>query len=98
MVFLRRILGRPFAGLLRPVLVIFAISAGCSWAAYRIDAALSGLPGLAAAIAAPAAVGATLLLIADRRLDLGLVRAIAPVFPKAAAALGCPHTSDTVAR
>ena len=87
-VFLRRILGRPFAGLFRPLLVIAGVSVLCAWVAYRVDLALSGLPGLVVGTSAAAVLGGALLLLTDRRLGLGLGDALARVFPKAAVTLG----------
>jgi PST family polysaccharide transporter len=89
-VFLRRIFHRPFAGLLRPVLLIAAIAAIGAWVALFIDRLLPGLVGLFGAAAAACCVLGVLLLLADHYFKLELRSSLALVFPKAAALLGHP--------
>lgn len=86
-VFVHEMLPRPFAGLLRPLLAVFTVSAAAAAAAWALHAAVPGIVGLAAGIVLAALIAASLLAVLDRRLDLGLARDFTRSFPAVAARL-----------
>jgi PST family polysaccharide transporter/lipopolysaccharide exporter len=86
--FVYRVSPRCFERLATPILTIVAASAAGSVTAYWIDSIVGGIVGLVLASAAGLGLVGLLLLVADRWLDLGLMRSLGRVFPRVAAMLG----------
>jgi O-antigen/teichoic acid export membrane protein len=88
--FLRRVLRRPFRGVVFPVLVVTAVSAAGASTAHLFDRWLPGLPGLCAAGLVGTLLVAGLLWLGERFLGLGLGVAATRLFPRAWSYLGLP--------
>lgn len=87
-VFVQQILPRPFFGLAAPVLVISGTSILGASVALIVVQIVPGLTGFITAILLALITVGTLLLITDRRLELGLMDNMSHVFPQVAAILG----------
>jgi O-antigen/teichoic acid export membrane protein len=93
-VFLRRMLDRPFQGLGRPMLTVVGVSAVGVVVAYVVDRTIPGLTGFVLAnLLAVATIGGA-LWIADRRFNLRLVQTLAQAFPRMAVLLGLSTGGD----
>lgn len=70
------------AGLERPVAAVVVASLVAAATAATVDRVLGGLVGLILATLAGLGVAAALILVSDRRMDLGMVRSVQRVFPR----------------
>jgi O-antigen/teichoic acid export membrane protein len=82
-----QIVARPIAGLGRQILAVLAAATAAGLTALALDRLLSGLPAVLAAAALGFPVAAGLLWLLDRRLDTGLGRELARMFPAVTARL-----------
>jgi PST family polysaccharide transporter/lipopolysaccharide exporter len=86
-VFVARLLEHPFRGLRHRTLVILGAALAGAAAVLAVINAVSGIAGLVAAGVAGASVSAGILLLYNRRLDLGLTQDFSRAFPQIAALL-----------
>lgn len=81
-VYLRRELQRPFAGLLQTLLAVCCAAAAGAAVALYIDQVVPGLPGFALATVLALGIMGVILWIFDRRLQLGFLNTVARMFPQ----------------
>lgn len=86
-VFVARMLDRPFRGLRRRALAILVAALAGAAAALAVISLISGIVGLVIAGLIGAAVSAGILLLYNRRFDLGLAQDLARAFPQIATLL-----------
>jgi O-antigen/teichoic acid export membrane protein len=84
--FAREVLPHPFAGVLKPLSVILAVSATGAVIAAWVYGSIPNLMGFVVAVALAVAGMGWALWFADRRLELGLAKALTQAFPQLAAA------------
>jgi PST family polysaccharide transporter len=87
-VFIQRILWRPFAGLSKPILAITLASVAGAMVALVIDSLLPNLAGFAIANLLAVLVIIGFLWESDRRFTLGLVNNLGKIFPQMAGFIG----------
>jgi O-antigen/teichoic acid export membrane protein len=93
-IFLMRILPRPLVGIGSPVLAITLASAAGAIVASSIHSLIPNLVGfLIASVLAGLVIG-TLLLISDRRYDLGLVNGLIRAIPQLSILVNPTHATD----
>jgi O-antigen/teichoic acid export membrane protein len=80
--FLPRVLPRPMAGLSRLALAVMTASAAGAALAIWVDGLVQGLVGAIGAGLLGGGLCLVMLWLADRRLELGLERSLATVFPR----------------
>jgi O-antigen/teichoic acid export membrane protein len=86
--FLRRLLPRPFAGLVMPLGAVAVVSGVAAVIALGVDRLLPGVSGLVLAGLAAIILIAFLLWILERRFALGISDGLVRAFPRAAALVG----------
>jgi O-antigen/teichoic acid export membrane protein len=86
--FLRRLLPRPFAGIARPLGAIVAVSGMAAVIALGVDRLLPGVFGLVLASLAAIILIGLLLWTLERRFALGISEGLVRAFPRVAALVG----------
>jgi PST family polysaccharide transporter len=86
--FMRRLLPRPFAGLGRPLGAIGAVSGTAAIIALGVDRLLPGVVGLLVGSLTAIILMGSLLWILERRFALGISDGLVQAFPRAAALVG----------
>jgi PST family polysaccharide transporter/lipopolysaccharide exporter len=85
--FVARMLDRPFLGLRRRTLTILGAALVGAFASLAVNSLVSGIAGLAVAVVAGGLLSGGILLIYNRRLDLGLAQDLTRAFPQIATLL-----------
>ena len=93
--FLRRLLPRPFEGVWRGLSGVAVVAALAGWAAVVVEQRVAGLAGLLIAGAVGAVVVVAGLYALERTVGLGLADGIVLLFPGAAPLLGRPPAAIT---
>jgi O-antigen/teichoic acid export membrane protein len=92
--FVKRLLDRPFGGLTARAATLFGSALGSAAVALALVRLPWGVTGLAVAATAGAAVGAGILWCADRRFELGLIQDFTRAFPQVAVLFGLSARKD----
>jgi lipopolysaccharide exporter len=86
-VFLRRLLDRPFSGIWRALSCVAVSAAAAGWVTVVVDGRVEGLRGLVVAGSVGCLVAAGGLFALERTVGLGIAEGLALLFPRAAAAV-----------
>ncbi len=81
-VYIRKMLPRPFTGLVPPLLAITLASGAGALAAIAVDNYLPGIPGLVISVMIALLITGGILWASDRQFGLGLLDDLALVFPQ----------------
>jgi O-antigen/teichoic acid export membrane protein len=87
-VFISRLLQRPFTGLAAPMLSIMAASGASAAVALGVNNFVSGLGGLGLSAVLAVTITGLLLVVFDRRFNLGLAMSVRQAFPNFADSVG----------
>jgi O-antigen/teichoic acid export membrane protein len=90
-VFVKRILWRPFSALIIPMVAITSASLAGAMLALVVDNLISGISGFVMANFLALITIGTLLWVSDRRFALGLVDNLGRIFPQVASFIGYSH-------
>jgi O-antigen/teichoic acid export membrane protein len=95
-VFIRKMLHRPFSGLLGPMTAVAAASIAGATIAFIVDQLVPGLPGLGFAVISGGLCFSALILALDGRFGLGFRENLGKAFPQIAAFKGWKLGSSKV--